>query len=145
MPRRAPPTATASRSRRCAWRKNPRRPPTPPAGSSINSSECFDMIRYFLTCSFLAVLVVTARADDPKGPADLIVHNAKVLTVDAKFSVVKAVAVKDGRVLATGDDDTVLKLKGPKTRLIDAGGRTVLPGLYDSHVHSVDAAVSELK
>jgi predicted amidohydrolase YtcJ len=88
---------------------------------------------------------VAAAADEPKGPADLIVHNAKVVTVDAKFNIVKAVAIKDGRVLATGDDQSVLKLKGPKTRLIDSGGRTVLPGLYDSHVHSVDAAISELK
>jgi predicted amidohydrolase YtcJ len=103
------------------------------------------MMRYILTCSCLAALALAARADQPKGPADLIVYNAKVVTVDAKFSVVKAVAVKDGRVLAVGDDEAVLKLKGPKTRLIDAGGRTVLPGLYDSHVHSVDAAISELK
>jgi predicted amidohydrolase YtcJ len=103
------------------------------------------MIRYLVTCSCLAALALAARGDEPKGPADLIVHNAKVVTVDAKFNVVKAVAVKDGRVLAIGDDEAVLKLKGPKTRLIDAGGRTVLPGLYDSHVHSVDAAISELK
>src|SRR4051794_22729551 len=102
------------------------------------------MMRYLFTCSCLAAFALTARGDEPKGPADLIVHNAKVVTVDAKFSAMKAVAVKDGRVLATGDDEAVLKLKGPKTRLIDAGGRTVLPGLYDSHVHSVDAALSEL-
>jgi predicted amidohydrolase YtcJ len=104
------------------------------------------MIRYVFPCLLLAALAVSAPgADEPKGPADLIVHNAKVVTVDAKFSTAAAVAVKDGRVLAVGDDAAVLKLKGPKTRLIDAGGRTVLPGLYDSHVHSVDAAISELK
>jgi predicted amidohydrolase YtcJ len=78
-------------------------------------------------------------------PADLIVHNAKVVTVDAAFRIEQAVAVKDGRVLAVGGNDSMLKLKGPKTRLIDAGGRTVLPGLYDSHVHPVTAALSELR
>jgi predicted amidohydrolase YtcJ len=103
------------------------------------------MIRSVFPCLFLAALAVGARGAEPKGPADLIVHNAKVVTVDAKFSTAAAVAARDGRVIAVGDDATVLKLKGPKTRLIDAGGRTVLPGLYDSHVHSVDAAISELK
>jgi predicted amidohydrolase YtcJ len=104
------------------------------------------MIRYLLACLFLATFALTAHAADaPKGPADLIVHHAKVVTVDAKFSIAQAVAVKDGRILAVGEDEAMLKLKGAKTHLIDAGGRTVLPGLYDSHVHSVDAAVSELK
>jgi predicted amidohydrolase YtcJ len=79
------------------------------------------------------------------GPADLIIHNAKVITVDTGFHIEKAVAVKDGRILAVGGEDAMLKLKGPSTRLIDAGGRPVLPGLYDSHVHPVGAALSELR
>jgi len=104
------------------------------------------MIRCMLPALILALFAVTVRAaDEAKGPADLIVHHAKVVTVDANFSLAQAVAVKDGRILAVGDDATVLKLKGSKTHVIDAGGRTVLPGLYDSHVHSVDAAVSELR
>jgi predicted amidohydrolase YtcJ len=103
-------------------------------------------MRYILTPLILAAFAVAAlAADEPKGPADLIVHHAKVVTVDAKFSTAHAVAVKDGRILAVGDDEAVLKLKGPKTRLIDAGGRMVLPGLYDSHVHPVGAALSEVK
>ena len=53
-------------------------------------------------------------------PADLIVHKAKVVTVDAKFHIAEAVAVKDGRILAVGKNDDVLKWRGPKTRLIDA-------------------------
>ncbi len=103
------------------------------------------MYRYLFASLILGALSLTGRAaEKSQGPADLIVHHAKVVTVDAKFNVVQAVAVKDGRILAVGDDETVLKLKGPKTRLIDAGGRTVLPGLYDSHVHPVGAALSEL-
>jgi predicted amidohydrolase YtcJ len=81
---------------------------------------------------------------EPRGPADLIVHHAKVVTVDHKSRIVEAVATKDGRILALGDDEAVFKLAGPKTRIIDADSRTVLPGLYDSHVHPVMAAVSEL-
>ncbi len=77
-------------------------------------------------------------------PADLIVHNAHVVTVDAKFSTARAVAVADGKITAVGDDATVLKHKGPKTRVIDAKGKTVLPGLYDSHVHPVGVVTTEL-
>jgi predicted amidohydrolase YtcJ len=78
------------------------------------------------------------------GDADLIVHNAKVVTVDAKFSMAQALAIKDERIIAVGDNAAVLKTKGPKTRVIDAGGKTVLPGLYDSHTHPTGAASSEL-
>lgn len=76
-------------------------------------------------------------------PADLIVYHAKVVTVDAKFSVAEAVAVKGGRIVAVGTDDEVLRRKGPNTKSIDAGGKTVLPGLYDSHTHPSGAATSE--
>lgn len=80
----------------------------------------------------------------PEGPADLIVHHARIVTLDARNSIAEAVAVKDGRIVAVGDDATVLKLKGANTRVIDAQSRMVLPGLYDSHVHPLGAATSEL-
>ena len=83
----------------------------------------------------LIVLLLLGAGRAVAAEADLIVHNAKVVTVDEKFRLAEAVAVADGRVTAVGDNAAVLKLKGPKTRVIDAGGRTVLPGLYDSHVH----------
>jgi predicted amidohydrolase YtcJ len=88
----------------------------------------------------LLVLPLPAFAD-----ADLIVHHAKVLTVDAKFSVAEAVAVRDGKIVAVGADADVLKFRGPKTRVIDADGKVVLPGLMDSHSHPVGAALSEWK
>jgi predicted amidohydrolase YtcJ len=76
--------------------------------------------------------------------ADLIIHHAKVLTVDDAFRIVEAIAVQGDRILALGDDRDILKLKGPKTKVIDALGRNVLPGLYDSHTHPVGAASSEI-
>ncbi|MFO0845381.1 MAG: amidohydrolase [Gemmataceae bacterium] len=76
--------------------------------------------------------------------ADLIVHNANVVTLDAKSTVARAVAVEGGKVVAVGDDAAVLKRRGPKTRVIDAKGRTVLPGLMDSHVHPVGVVTTEL-
>ena len=76
-------------------------------------------------------------------PVDLIIHNAHVLTVDAKFSTAQAVAVRGGKIVAVGSDADVLKTQGPATTVIDAKGKTVLPGLIDSHVHPVSAAMSE--
>jgi predicted amidohydrolase YtcJ len=85
------------------------------------------------------------NAAQPRQPADLIFHHAKVVSVDAKFRIFEAIAVRDGRVLALGEDEAVLKWAGPKTRVIDTDGRTILPGLYDSHVHPLSAATSELE
>src|SRR5262245_23598206 len=75
--------------------------------------------------------------------ADLILHHGTVVTVDPAFSVHEALAVKDGKVLAVGTNDEVLKTKGPATEVIDLGGKMVLPGLIDSHVHADAAAMTE--
>jgi hypothetical protein len=77
--------------------------------------------------------------------ADLVIHHARVVTVDAKFSIAQAVAVQDGKVLAVGTNAEVMKHIGPKTVAVDAAGRMVLPGLMDSHVHPTGAAMSEWK
>jgi predicted amidohydrolase YtcJ len=76
--------------------------------------------------------------------ADFILHNAQVITVDDRFRIAEAIAIKGDRILAVGDEKTVLKLRGPKTQVLNLEGRTVLPGLYDSHVHPTGAATSEL-
>src|SRR5258708_29519736 len=91
----------------------------------------------------LASVEITPAGDGPE-LADLIVHNGKILTVDEKSSIVKAVAVKGERILAVGSDAAILKHRGPATRVIDAKGLTVMPGLYDSHTHPLGAALSEL-
>lgn len=88
-------------------------------------------------------LVGTVRGEETP-PADLIIHNAKIVTVDARFRIAQAIAVRQGRILAVGDNSEILKRKGPDTKVIDAAGKMVLPGLYDSHTHPVSAATSEL-
>src|SRR5205814_8429586 len=77
--------------------------------------------------------LAAAPATAPSGPPDLIVHHAKVVTVDPKFSIAQAMAVKAGKVQRVGKDDEILALKGPATQVLDLTGRTVLPGLIDSH------------
>jgi predicted amidohydrolase YtcJ len=74
--------------------------------------------------------------------ADLIVTNAKVATLDAKSPSAEALAVRDGRIIGMGSSTSVRAFSGPGTRVIDAGGRTVIPGLIDSHMHAVRAALS---
>jgi predicted amidohydrolase YtcJ len=78
--------------------------------------------------------------------ADLILHNGKIVTVDQNFAVAQAVAVKDGKITRVGTDQDVLaRERGPQTKLIDLEGRTVLPGLIDSHVHPDEAGLSEFR
>lgn len=72
---------------------------------------------------------------DTRAHADLIFHSGKVLTVDARFSISQAVAIRNGLILATGSNAEVLKTAGARTRTIDLAGKTVLPGLYDGHAH----------
>ncbi len=75
--------------------------------------------------------------------ADLILHHGKVVTVDDKFSIREAMAVEKGKILAVGSDEEILKLRGAGTRVLDLEGKTVLPGLIDSHAHPSDASMTE--
>ncbi len=72
--------------------------------------------------------------------ADTILHNGKIVTLEAAGTV-EALAVTDGKIVATGKNDEIARLAGPATRRIDLGGRTVIPGLIDSHMHAIRAAL----
>jgi len=63
---------------------------------------------------------------------NLVIINGKVLTVDPQFTVAEAVAMRDGRILAVGTNDQIKRLVGPATRVVDAGGSSVVPGFIDS-------------
>ncbi len=75
--------------------------------------------------------------------AEMIFHNGRIVTMDADFSTVSALAVRDGRVLAIGTDAEIMALAGNDTRQIDLAGKMMLPGLIDSHMHPNQAAISE--
>ncbi len=74
--------------------------------------------------------------------ADLIVRNGRIATQDERRSFASAVAIKDGRFLAVGTDTEVLAHQGGRTQVIDVGGRTVIPGLNDSHLHIIRGGLS---
>ena len=69
--------------------------------------------------------------------ADLVIKNANIRTMDNNRSVVRAIAVLNGRIIALGSDAEVGKLIGSKTRVIDGGGKTIIPGFNDAHLHFV--------
>jgi predicted amidohydrolase YtcJ len=75
--------------------------------------------------------------------ADLIVHHGKIVTVDGTFAVQSAMAVEKDRIVRLGSDEEILALKTADTKVIDLEGRTVLPGLIDSHVHPTGASMTE--
>src|SRR3954464_14089455 len=67
--------------------------------------------------------------------ADTILYRGRIYTVDARDTVVEALAIKDGRIVATGTNEAVRALAGPGTREIDLGGKAVVPGFIDAHPH----------
>ena len=71
----------------------------------------------------------------PQAAADLIVTNARIYTVDDARPMAAALAVKDGRVQYVGSEREALALRGPSTRMLDARGNTVVPGIVDGHAH----------
>jgi predicted amidohydrolase YtcJ len=84
---------------------------------------------------FAALLLSATLSADPFVSVDLVVVNAKVWTGDPAKPEAQAIAVWNGQILKVGTDDDVKKLAGASTKVIDAGGKRVLPGFYDSHVH----------
>jgi hypothetical protein len=92
-----------------------------------------------LVLPLLAGAAALAGAPEP----DLILHHARIVTVDPQFRIAEAMAVKGDRIVAVGAGGDVMHLAGPKTAKVDLAGRVVLPGLIDSHSHPPDAAMYE--
>jgi predicted amidohydrolase YtcJ len=96
-----------------------------------------------LTPIVLALAVSAGCHREP--PPSQIFYNGKIVTVDPQFHIVEAMAVRDGRILATGATAEISKLAGSGTERLDLGGKTVLPGLIDSHVHAPAASMYEFE
>jgi predicted amidohydrolase YtcJ len=83
-------------------------------------------------------------ANAAKEIADIVLYNGKVLTVDKKFTIAQAVAIKKDRIIAVGTNKQILALaKKGKTEQVDLNGKTVVPGLIESHAHLQEAAESD--
>jgi predicted amidohydrolase YtcJ len=88
--------------------------------------------------SFLAITLAVSSPAWTQS-ADTILVNGKILAVDSQFSTREAIAIRDGKITAVGSSAGVRKLAGSRTRVIDLHGRTVIPGLIDSHMHAIRA------
>ena len=109
-------------------------------------------LRSLIAFVFAASSVWAAQSVPPEviSYPDTIVHNGKVYTMDDKSntanagSVVEALAIRDGKILLSGTNKQILSLRGPQTKVIDAKGRTVVPGIIDTHSHLFDYAMDSL-
>mgnify|MGYP001221598389 CR=1 FL=1 len=81
--------------------------------------------------TFAGIPNIQASATD----ADLVLNNGKILTVDAQNSVCESIAIKNGKILDTGTTEKINQYIGIKTQVVDLQGKTVTPGLIDSHAH----------
>ena len=82
---------------------------------------------------FVAALVSAAALAQQN--VDTVVTHGKILTADATFAVVEALAIDGGRIVARGTSAEMARLAGPKTKTLDVGGATLIPGLIDNHMH----------
>ncbi|HXZ73275.1 MAG TPA: amidohydrolase, partial [Streptosporangiaceae bacterium] len=97
-------------------------------------------MRAGLGVALLLASATVSRAGD--APAGLVLHNARVWTAEADHPWAEAVAVRDVRIAAVGSRAAVDRLRGPRTVVLDLGGRLVLPGFVDAHIHLIEGALS---
>lgn len=101
------------------------------------------MPRYAILVVLALIAVVRPSAQAPAQSApDTILVGGKIVSADAAFSIHEALAIRGDRIAALGTTRQIRAMAGPATRVIDLGGRTVVPGLIDSHMHAIRAALS---
>jgi len=90
----------------------------------------------------IVVLMVLACASSvvraQQQPADLVLSNGKVITVDDTFTIAQAVAIRGDRIVAVGTNEEINALAGANTRRIDLAGRSLMPGFIDNHAHYME-------
>ncbi len=73
--------------------------------------------------------------------ADLVIRNANIITIDPRQPRAQSLAVRDGKFVAVGDNDSVNDLVGQGTQVLDLEGKTVLPGFIDAHIHVLSSGI----
>lgn len=96
-----------------------------------------DVLRGFAAGSLCAALGSRALAREPSADPATIIMNGRISTLDPAKPNASAIALAGGRFVAVGDDDDVMRRAAPATRVIDARGRRIIPGLIDSHTHLI--------
>src|SRR5438132_6181398 len=94
------------------------------------------------TALLLAILSAVSLTRAQQTAPDIILSNGKIITVDERFTIAQAVAIKGDRIVAVGANADIVRLAGPNTRRIDLRGRSVIPGLIDNHMHLLRAGAT---
>jgi predicted amidohydrolase YtcJ len=89
-----------------------------------------------------SVLPAVAQQSDPNAP-QVVLTGGKILTLDGQSTIAQALAIRDGKILAVGSDAAIKPLAGPQTRVIDLAGKSVVPGLIDTHAHFKAAGLGD--
>lgn len=92
--------------------------------------------------ALLCLSIGTLSALPPSSAADVIVLNARIYTLDAQRPWAEALAVRQGKILAVGAGKDISSLRDGHTKTIDAGGRLLLPGFVDSHIHMIEGSLN---
>lgn len=102
--------------------------------------------RSFIVMSFLALLFIASTSRGQRSarvaPADILIVHAKIYTVDEKQPWAQSLAVRKGKIVAVGSDERVGRMRGIGTKVIDAGGKLVLPAFTDAHIHFIEGGLS---
>ncbi|MEZ0222791.1 MAG: amidohydrolase [Tardiphaga sp.] len=89
-----------------------------------------------------SVLPAVAQQSDPNAP-QVVLTGGKILTLDGQSTIAQALAIRDGKILAVGSDAAIKPLAGLQTRVIDLAGKSVVPGLIDTHAHFKAAGLGD--
>ncbi|MBV9242796.1 MAG: amidohydrolase [Acidobacteria bacterium] len=95
-------------------------------------------MRIFLSLIIAVLIALSAASTQAQAQADIVIRHADIHTMDAKRPTATSIAVLNGRIVAIGSDADTKSWIGRNTRVIDAGGKLVLPGFNDAHVHFSD-------
>jgi len=105
---------------------------------------CLAILASFLFLS-LGRDVLSAQASGLCADAELVVHKAKIVTMDNDGQVAEAMAMRGGKILAVGSEADIATCAGERTKVLDLGGKTILPGLIDVHTHAIEWAKGILR
>src|SRR5262245_38261280 len=103
----------------------------------------FNSVRLGARQAVLAVLLLAVARASAEEPADFVLTGGKIHTLDAKRSLAQAVAIRGEKIVYVGSDEGAKAHIGPKTNVYRAAGRTVIPGINETHVHAVGVAQGE--
>jgi predicted amidohydrolase YtcJ len=98
--------------------------------------------KFVVSGALLMAMTAGSALDGQEAPPDVILSNGKIITVDERFTIAQAAAIRGERFIAVGANQDIARLAGPKTQRIDLRGRAVIPGLIDNHMHLLRAGAT---